>query len=141
MRSVAVHLSLLFALATAVNYAWELAQTPLYAGVVFPGAIWHCFVASLGDGLLVLFIFAVVAAVVWSLDWYMRPTLRSYAAMAAAGLAVGFAVEWWGLHIARRWEYSELMPLIPGTGIGVAPVLQMLLLPPAIFWVMRRLAR
>lgn len=141
MRSVAVRLSLLFALAAAVNYAWELAQTPLYAGVAFPGAIWHCFVASLGDGLLVLFIFAVVAAVVWSLDWYMRPTMRSYVAMAAAGLAVGFAIEWWGLHIARRWEYSDLMPLIPGTGIGVAPVLQMLLLPPLVFWAMRRLAR
>jgi hypothetical protein len=71
----------------------------------------------------------------------MRPTLRSYVAMAAAGLAVGFAVEWWGLHIARRWEYSGLMPLVPGTGIGVAPVLQMLLLPPLVFWAMRRLAR
>ena len=141
MRSVAVRLSLLFALAAAVNYAWELAQTPLYAGVAFPGAIWHCFVASLGDGLLVLFIFAVVAAVIGALNWYMRPTMRGHVAMAAAGLAVGFAVEWWGLHIARRWQYSDLMPLIPGTGIGVAPVLQMLLLPPAIFWVMRRLAR
>ncbi len=141
MSSVSVRFSLLFAMAAAINYAWELAQTPLYAGVAFPGAIWHCFVASLGDGLLVLFIFAVVAAVLCSFDWYMRPTMRSHVATAAAGLAVGFAVEWWGLHIARRWQYSDLMPLIPGTGIGVAPVLQMLLLPPAIFWVMRRLAR
>ena len=141
MKSVAGRLSVLFALATAVNYAWELAQTPLYARVAFPGAIWHCFVASLGDGLLVLFIFAVVAAVLRSLDWYVRPTMRGHVAMAAAGLAVSFAVEWWGLRIARRWEYSGLMPLIPGTGIGVAPVLQMLLLPPLVFWAMRRLAR
>lgn len=141
MTGVAVRLSGIFALATAVNYAWELAQTPLYAGVAFLGAIWHCFVASLGDGLLVLIIFAVVAAVVRRLDWYMRPTMHSYVAMAAAGLAVGFAVEWWGLHLARRWEYSALMPVIPGTGIGVAPVLQMLLLPPLIFWAMRRFSR
>ena len=139
--TVAARLVLLFALATTVNYPWELAQTPLYAGVAFPGAIWHCFLASLGDGLLVLFIFAAVATVVWSPDWYMRPTPQSHFALAAAGLAVGFAVEWWGLHIARRWQYSELMPIISGTGIGAVPVLQMLLLPPGIFWVMRRLAK
>ena len=141
MRTVAARLLLLFALATAVNYAWELAQTPLYVGVTFPVAIWHCFVSSLGDGLLVLFIFAAVAAAMRSLDWYIRPTVQNYLTMAAVGLAVGVAVEWWGLHIARRWQYSELMLAIPGTAIGAVPVLQMLLLPPAIFWVLGRLAK
>ena len=131
----------MFALATAVNYAWELAQTPLYVGVTFPVAIWHCFVSSLGDGLLVFLIFAAVATVMRSPDWYLHPTTQSYLVMAAAGLVVGLAVEWWGLQIARRWQYSELMPVIPGTGIGAVPVLQMLLLPPAIFWVVRRLAK
>ena len=132
---------LIFLLATAVNYAWELAQTPLYAGVEFPGALWHCFVASLGDGLLVLFIYATVAIVARSPDWYMRPTARPYLAMAVTGLTVGVAVEWWGLHIARRWQYSELMPMVAAAGVGLAPVLQMVLLPPAIFAVARRLQR
>ena len=141
MRTVAARSVLLFALATAVNYVWELAQTPLYVGVTFPVAIWHCFVSSLGDGVLVLFIFAAVAIVMRSLDWYVRPTTQSYLVMAAAGLLVGLAVEWWGLQIARRWQYSELMPVIPGTGIGAVPVLQMLLLPPVIFWVLPRFAK
>lgn len=132
-------LLLIFFVAVAVNYAWELAQTPLYAGVDFPGAVWHCFVASLGDGLLLLFIYAAVAVAMRSLDWYMRPGVEAYFAMAAAGLAVGIAVEWWGLHIAKRWQYSELMPIIPGAGIGLAPILQMLVLPPAIFAAVRRL--
>ena len=137
MTTMATRLLLLFGVATIVNYAWELAQTPLYAGVAFPAAIWHCFVASLGDGLLVLFIFAAVASVLGTLDWYLYPNAGGYLAMAAAGLAVGFVVEWWGLHLARRWHYSELMPLIPGTGIGAVPVLQMLLLPPMIFRLLR----
>jgi hypothetical protein len=141
MRTVAARVVLLFALATAVNYPWELAQTPLYVGVTFPVAVWHCFVSSLGDGLLVLFIFVALAIVMRSLDWYSRLTAQSYLVLAAAGLVVGFATEWWGLQIARRWQYSELMPVIPGTVIGVVPVLQMLLLPPAIFWVLRRLAK
>ena len=133
-------LLLIFFVAVAVNYAWELAQTPLYAGVDFPGAVWHCFVASLGDGLLLLFIYAAVAVALRSLDWYMRPGVEAYFAMAAAGLAVGVAVEWWGLHIAKRWQYSELMPIIPGAAVGLAPILQMLVLPPAIFAAVRRLA-
>jgi hypothetical protein len=61
--------------------------------------------------------------------------------MMAAGLAVGFAVEWWGLHIAKRWQYSARMSIVPWTGVGAAPILQMLLLPPAIFWAARRLSR
>lgn len=134
-------LSLIFALAVAINYAWELAQTPLYEGVEFPEAIWHCFVASLGDGLLVLFIFGAVATVLRSPDWYMLPAAQSYLAMMAAGLAVGFAVEWWGLHIAKRWQYSSRMFILPWTGVGAAPILQMLVLPPAIFWAAGRLSR
>ena len=141
MKSRLLRLLLVFSVAVFVNYLWELAQTPLYRDVEFPGAMWHCFVAALGDGILVLTIFAAVATATGDKDWDVRPGMRAYAAMAAAGLAVGFAVEWWGLHIARRWQYSELMPVIAQTGIGVAPVLQMMLLPPAIFWMVRRIAR
>lgn len=134
-----VQLLHIFAVAVVINYGWELAQTPLYVGVDLPGAIWHCFIASLGDGFLVLFIFGAVAAFLRSLDWHMRPGLHSWLPMAAAGLGVGFAVEWWGLHIAKRWQYSELMPIIPWTEVGAVPILQMLVLPPAIFWMARRL--
>ena len=88
-----------------------------------------------------LAIFTAVAVATGDIDWYVRPGVRGYTATAAAGLAVGFAVEWWGLHMARRWQYSDLMPVIPETGTGAAPVLQMLLLPPAIFWIVRRFAR
>ena len=133
--------SLIFAIAVAINYPWELGQTPLYARVNFPVALWHCFVASLGDGVLVLFIYAAVAVSVRSSSWYERSDVRTYVAMAVAGLAVGVAVEWWGLHVAKRWQYSELMPTIPGVGLGLVPIVQMLVLPPAIFASVRRLAR
>ena len=139
--AVSRRFGLIFLVAVVVNYAWELAQTPLYSGVYFPGAIWHCFVASLGDGFLVLFIYAAVAIAVGSLDWYARPAARADLAMAATGFAVSVAVEWWGLHIARRWQYSALMPILPGAEVGLAPVLQMLLLPPVIFTAVQRLTR
>jgi hypothetical protein len=45
----------IFVVAAVFNYAWELVQAPLYEGMEHLRTVWwHCFVASLGDGLLVL---------------------------------------------------------------------------------------
>ena len=128
-----------YALAVAVNYAWELAQRPLYAGADDLGTmLWHCFAAALGDGLLAVLIFAAAAAAQGSFNWFIKPTAGAYAAMIGAALVIGFAVEWWGLRIAERWQYSELMPVIPLVGIGIVPLVQMIALPALVFWIMRR---
>jgi len=59
--------------------------------------------------------------------------VRGYAVMLAVGLAVGFSVEWAAVRLAGRWVYTAQMPLVPGLGIGIVPVVQMLVLPPLIF--------
>lgn len=52
-RSTQIPLVLLVAI--FLNYGWELAQSPLYVGMDdFRVAISHCFVASVGDGFLLL---------------------------------------------------------------------------------------
>lgn len=52
-------LATIFVVAVLFNYPWELAQSPLYVGMEsFSAVWWHCFVSSLGDGVLVLLIFA-----------------------------------------------------------------------------------
>ena len=50
-----------FIVAILLNYLWELAQAPLYVGLedYNAGVFWHCFVASLGDGIMVLLIVVV----------------------------------------------------------------------------------
>lgn len=131
----------LFTLAVALNYPWELGQTPFYEGMRFPGAWSHCFVAALGDGLLVMVIQTTMAVLSRSADWYRAAPWPAYLLVATAGLIVALAVEWWGLHIAGRWRYSPLMPLVPGIGIGAIPLLQMMVLPPAVFLLARRLVR
>lgn len=41
----------IFAVAVAFNYVWEVAQSPLYAGMEdLRRMLWHCFAPSLGDG-------------------------------------------------------------------------------------------
>jgi hypothetical protein len=45
----------------------------------------------------------------------------------------GVSVEWIGFRMLKRWEHSESMPVIPIFGVGLVPVLQMVILPPLIF--------
>ena len=130
-----------FVVAVALNYLWELGQSPLYAGMErFGLALWHCFVASLGDGLLVLLIFAVGRLAFGRGDWYERPGARGRLLTLAAGLVVGVGVEWAALRFGY-WEYGAAMPYVPLTRVGAAPVAQMLLLPPLVFFLAARWGR
>ena len=38
----------------------------------------------------------------------------------------------------KRWTYDEAMPRLPILGIGLLPLLQWLLLPPLVVWIVRR---
>jgi hypothetical protein len=124
----------IFVVAVLTNYVWELAQAPLYVGMAsFRAAWWPCFVASLGDGLLVLGIFATGWLVLRRHTWFVHPGVAGYGDMVASGLVMGVTVEWVAVHILVRWMYTAWMPRVPGLAVGLVPVLQMLVLPPLIF--------
>jgi len=128
-------LVLVFIVAVLLNYLWELAQAPLYVGLenYNAGLLWHCFVASLGDGIMVLLIVAAGWIMLKRGDWFERPSIAGYVVMLTGGFLLALFVEWLGLHVLRRWEYSERMPLLPSLRGGLAPIAQMLFLPPLIF--------
>lgn len=58
----------------------------------------------------------------------------------AVGLAVTSGIEWMALHglWMVEWQYTTAMPLIPGAGIGLSPLLQWTLLPPLVVWFAKR---
>ncbi|SMP76382.1 hypothetical protein [Noviherbaspirillum suwonense] len=125
---------LLFIIAVALNYLWEVAQAPLYAGLEDWNSVWrHCFVAALGDGILVWLIFVVGWLTFRRFDWYVQPNGQALAVMLAAGLSIGIGIEWMAVNMLGRWAYTVDMPLLPGLDVGLVPVVQMLLLPPLIF--------
>jgi hypothetical protein len=114
---------------------WELAQAPLYVGLERYNAavFWHCFVASLGDGIIVLLIPAVGWVALDRWDWFKQPRVAGYLVMLISGLVCAMLVEWMAVHILQRWEYAEEMPILPGIRIGLVPIAQMLILPPVVF--------
>ena len=128
-------LVLVFIVAVLLNYPWELAQAPLYVGMADynAGVFWHCFVASLGDGIMVLLIVAAGWFTFRQPDWFVRPGVRGHLLMITAGVFLAVLVEWGAVHILNRWEYTENMPKLPGLDIGLVPIAQMLVLPPLIF--------
>ena len=124
----------IFVLAVIVNYPWELAHSSLYEGMSdFSFSLWHCFMASLGDGLLILLIFGAGWAALRRSDWFVNPGRRGYLLMLAVGLVIGVVVEWAAVHAMKRWAYAPRMPMIPIFNIGLTPVAQLVALPPLIF--------
>jgi len=128
-------LVLVILVAVAVNYLWELAQVPLYVGMEIynRSVFWHCFVASLGDGVMVLLIVAAGEITLRQQNWFQQPVVSGYLVMLTTGFVMAVIVEWLGVHILRRWEYTEKMPILRGLSIGLIPIAQMLFLPPLIF--------
>jgi hypothetical protein len=134
MRQTLRTIATIFVLAVIINYPWELAHSPLYEGMSdFSLARWHCFVASLGDGLLDLLVFGAGWAALRRSDWFVNPGRRGYMVTLAVGLAPGVVVEWAAVHALGRWAYAPRMPMIPILNVGLTPVAQMLALPPLIF--------
>lgn len=122
-----------FGLAVVVNYPWERAQSGLY---VLPGGAevewWMCALASVADGLMVLLIFQISRLVIGQREWYLRPRARGYVVLLLAGAVVSTVVEWSTIHVGQLWAYSPRMPVIPWLNVGLAPLGQMLVLPPLI---------
>ena len=123
-----------FVSAVALNFGWEMAQARLYEPM---GTAWEatrrCFVASLGDGLMILLVVASGAMLFRSVRWFVEPTLASYAFAALTGLIFAVAVELWGL-ATGRWTYQVHMPRVPGTDLGAVPLAQMVILTPLSLW-------
>jgi hypothetical protein len=134
--------AVVFAVAVALNFPWEVLQAPLYRMETGSWPTWlHCLRASFVDGLLVLLILVLGARVLGRPDWFDRPRGRGYAWMLVSGVIFAAALEWTSVHVLKRWSYEPTMPLLPGLDIGLVPIAQMLVLPPAIFFVASRLRK
>ncbi len=132
----------LFTAAVLINFVWEMAQMRLYVstGSWLQDSV-GCLSASLGDGGMVLAIWATGALVFRRRDWFRRLRISGYAVMLTTGLILAAAFETAALG-AGRWAYGPSMPrLAMMAGLGLLPMLQMVILPAVIFKVVSALER
>ncbi|HET9295361.1 MAG TPA: hypothetical protein VFP18_00575 [Candidatus Binatia bacterium] len=101
-------LTSVFIVAVLVNYPWELARAPLYVGLEAynAGVFWHCFVASLGDGIMVLLIVAAGWIALRQPAWFVRPGVGGYFVMITTGMVLAVLVELLAVHklVKEGWE-------------------------------------
>ena len=124
-----------------LNLPWEFAQVPFFAGMPSARhwtAILVCGRATLGDVAIALAAFWTVAVVVGARRWVLAPTRGRVAAFVAVGVSITIVMERLATGPLERWAYAERMPIVPVVDIGLAPLLQWVVLPPLIVWFVRR---
>jgi hypothetical protein len=124
-----------------LSYPWEFWQVPFYQGIpTVPHweAIKSCTGAVLGDAAIAVGAFWVAAVVARSRGWILRPTRRDLSVFVLAGVATTAVLEWHATRVAGRWAYAASMPMVPGVGIGLLPVLQWIVVPLVVVWFVRR---
>jgi hypothetical protein len=114
----------------SVNYVWEMVQMPLFIGMKFsdPYAWLICARASVGDAAILLVILSGGRLLFGSVTWFRNLSTPKLLYLILAGAFVALGIEKLSI-VLDRWEYSHLMPVIPGVQVGLVPVIQMVLLP------------
>ena len=129
--------------ALLLSLPWEFSQMWLYAGTSEMShlrGIQICMAATLGDAVIMLIAYGIVAAVARSQDWVCAPTTSHVAGFVLIGLVVTIAIE----IVATRsdgtfsWRYAQAMPVTPMLGIGLAPLLMWLVVPLLVLWFVGR---
>ncbi len=121
--------------AFALHFAWENAQCIAFFVHASKAPTQVDMVrATLGDLAMTWLAYVTVALATRHWNWpFRRWAWMEWGTLVGSALIVSVAVE--RLAIASgRWSYTANNPLIPGTGVSVLPVAQLLLLLPLSFW-------
>lgn len=140
MRLTGAAIILVLVIAVTVNLVWEMLQFPLYrCSETGRRRLRRCLLASLGDGVMVVLILIAGWIAFGTVAWFVVMDWMRLALILVTGLVLALLVELVAVHRLRRWEYGDRMPRMPGLAVGWVPILQMLVLPPLIFWIVGRI--
>ncbi len=122
---------------TIAHLAWEIVQLPLYTlwsiGTLPQQAfaVLHC---TVGDTMIAGLALLLALALYAPATWPSAGTRRVYAVCLALGLGYTIYSEWLNVNVRRSWAYSDLMPIVPFIGAGLAPLLQWVVIPTLALW-------
>ena len=126
------------------SFIWEILQMPFFD--VGSAAYWQrtlgCTRATFGDvGILVL-AYTAVSIITRNRNWLHSPKHWMISIYLLTGLGITVIIEAMATSVPREWDwgwrYGELMPLVPGTNIGLVPVLMWIFIPLITLWFARR---
>jgi len=124
-----------------LNFIWEIWQVPLFQGMdnfTHYETTVHCTLAALGDVVILLVVFWIIALTARSRSWIIHPKTIQITGFIAIGIVITVVVEAIAIHVLNRWQYATAMPTLPLLGTGVTPIFQWLIIPPIIVSMMLR---
>ena len=126
-------IGLALVLAFGLNFSWELSHCPLYEGCGYdPRHVAFLALASLADAIMAALLYLGLALVYRDGLWVRQLTWGRAVWLVVIGGAGAALTE--VVHLAAgSWVYTDRMPLIPGLGVGLSPVLQFAVLPLLIY--------
>lgn len=129
--------------ALLLNFPWEILQAPLFVGMAegpFIDALKGCAQGTLGDAVIMLLAYWTVAGVAKSRAWILAPDGKQLFLFVAVGVGITAVIEWLATrgYWVQNWTYSPAMPVVPGIGVGIFPLLQWIILPLLLVWFVRR---
>jgi hypothetical protein len=136
-------LRLYISVSLVAHLGWETLQLPLYTlwstGTFRQqvAAVIHC---TLGDAMIAGLSLLLALALFASATWPRASVSRVYFASLAFGVGYTIYSEWLNINVRGSWAYSDLMPVMPIIGTGLAPLLQWVIVPTLALWVAIRRA-
>ena len=126
---------IMITLSFLLNFAWELFQIPLYKNPVYDfNHIEFCALASLADVLMVLLLYFGIALMFKNPFWIEPLKLQKISIVVLIGGVGAVLSEMWHLSLGS-WAYDNSMPIIPFVNVGIAPVLQFMILPLLVYFI------
>ena len=118
--------------------SWEWIQTPFFIDITkdINTIVWFRIHCTIGDMLILFFSISGTSLVFRKINWILRPSKLHYLSVTIMGVAYTLFSEVRNVHILKSWGYSDLMPKI--FGIGLIPIIQWLLLPALILYILSR---
>ena len=119
------------------HLGWEILQLPLYTlwstGTLRQQtfAVVHC---TLGDAMIAGLSLLLALAIFANATWPRASVARVYWAILAFGVGYTIYSEWLNVNVRGSWAYSDLMPVVPGIGTGLAPLLLWFVFPTLALW-------
>ena len=121
------------------NLVWEMLQLPLYT-VWATGtrrqqafAVVHC---TIGDAMIAGLSLLVALRSVRTRDVAERRRCSRLCGEASRSVSVyTIFSEWLNTSVRGSWAYSDLMPVVPVIGTGLAPLMQWFVVPTLAQWI------
>ncbi len=131
----------IFIVGVFIHFLWEVLQSPLYTcgSLSLNEYLPKLIGATLGDGIIMVLFYLIGYVRNRDQYWFKRMTRSDVYVLVPIAILIAITIEIMNTQVLVRWGYSEFMPLLPILNIGVVPIIQLVILPFVVFWVVRKM--